>query len=87
MTFSFIIHPKNVVQYGDLREEIEWRNIKSYGNKLQRIDFSDTGGLIMTIGLNGSGKCLSKKTKCKVDIDDPVVKRKFLEFLKNKKVK
>ncbi len=35
---------------------IEWRNIKSFGNTLQRIDFSDKGALWVITGANGSGK-------------------------------
>ena len=35
---------------------IEFRNIKSFGNKLQRIDFSEEGGLWMVTGKNGHGK-------------------------------
>ncbi len=37
-------------------KNIQWRNIKSYGNKLQRIDFDDNGGLWMVLGKNGNGK-------------------------------
>jgi DNA repair exonuclease SbcCD ATPase subunit len=35
---------------------IEWRNIKSFGNSLQRIDMPETGGLWMVAAPNGSGK-------------------------------
>lgn len=37
-------------------KNIEWRNIKSYGNKIQRIEFPDQGGLWMLLGKNGNGK-------------------------------
>lgn len=35
---------------------IEFRNIKSYGNKIQKIDFDTDGGLILLTGTNGAGK-------------------------------
>jgi chromosome segregation protein len=35
---------------------IEFRNIKSYGNKIQRIEFDTDGGLILLTGTNGAGK-------------------------------
>ena len=35
---------------------IEFKNIKSYGNKLQRINFNTEGNLILLTGTNGSGK-------------------------------
>ena len=35
---------------------IEWRNIKSFGNKLQRLELPSMGGLWMVLGKNGHGK-------------------------------
>lgn len=35
---------------------LEFRNIKSYGNKIQRIEFGTEGGLILLTGTNGAGK-------------------------------
>jgi DNA repair exonuclease SbcCD ATPase subunit len=35
---------------------IEFRNIGSFGNKLQNLTFSDEGGLWMVLGKNGAGK-------------------------------
>lgn len=35
---------------------IEWRNIKSFGNKLQKIELLDEGGLWMILGKVGNGK-------------------------------
>lgn len=37
-------------------KKIEWRNIGPFGNKLQSIEFSETGGLWMVLGKNGNGK-------------------------------
>ena len=35
---------------------LEFRNIKSYGNKVQRLEFDTEGGLILLTGTNGAGK-------------------------------
>ena len=35
---------------------ISWRNIGPYGNKLQKLEFSEEGGLWMVLGKNGNGK-------------------------------
>jgi DNA repair exonuclease SbcCD ATPase subunit len=35
---------------------IQWRNIGPYGNKLQKLDLPDDGGLWMVLGKNGHGK-------------------------------
>ena len=35
---------------------LEFRNIKSYGNKIQRLEFDTEGGLILLTGTNGAGK-------------------------------
>jgi DNA repair exonuclease SbcCD ATPase subunit len=37
-------------------KSIEWRNIGPYGNKLQKMDFAEEGGLWMVLGKNGHGK-------------------------------
>lgn len=37
-------------------KQIEWRNIGPYGNKLQKLEFSEEGGLWMVLGKNGNGK-------------------------------
>ena len=63
-------------------KSIEWRNIKSFGNKLQKLDFSEEGGLWMITGANGYGKCLSPKTKLTVHIEDETIRKEFLKFLK-----
>ncbi|MFW6281446.1 MAG: AAA family ATPase [bacterium] len=35
---------------------IEWQNIKSYGNKIQRLEFPNEGGLTSVVAKNGFGK-------------------------------
>lgn len=37
-------------------KKIEWRNVSSYGNKLQKIELPETAGLIQVFGENGAGK-------------------------------
>lgn len=37
-------------------QKIEWKNVSSYGNKLQKIEIPETAGLIQTFGENGAGK-------------------------------
>lgn len=37
-------------------KNIQWRNIGPYGNKLQKMDFDEEGGLWMVLGKNGHGK-------------------------------
>ena len=37
-------------------KSIQWRNIGPYGNKLQKLELSEDGGLWMVLGKNGHGK-------------------------------
>lgn len=37
-------------------KKIEWRNVASYGNKIQRLELPESAGLIQVIGENGVGK-------------------------------
>ena len=37
-------------------KNIQWRNIGPYGNKLQKLELSEDGGLWMVLGKNGHGK-------------------------------
>jgi DNA repair exonuclease SbcCD ATPase subunit len=37
-------------------KKIEWRNVASYGNKIQTLEFPESAGLIQIFGENGSGK-------------------------------
>lgn len=37
-------------------KKIEWRNVASYGNKLQKLELPDKSGLIQVVGENGVGK-------------------------------
>jgi len=64
--------------------EFSYKNILSYGNLLQTFKFKDEAQLILVEGENGSGKCLSKDTIIEIKIDDPIVREKFIAFMKNK---
>ncbi len=37
-------------------KKIEWKNVASYGNKIQRLDLPENAGLIQVVGENGVGK-------------------------------
>lgn len=37
-------------------KKIEWRNVASYGNKIQKLEFPNSPGLIQVFGENGGGK-------------------------------
>lgn len=47
-------------------KKLELKNINSYGNNLQTIEFSDDGGLILLFAKNGMGKCLLKGSKVRM---------------------
>ncbi|MCK9446146.1 hypothetical protein M0Q50_04550 [bacterium] len=66
-------------------KKLEFKNINSYGNKLQEIIFGNEGTLINIRGNNGHGKCLSPDTI--IDIDGDVdVMYKLKEFLKKNRI-
>ena len=64
--------------------ELSYKNILSYGNLLQTFTFTDEPQLILVEGENGAGKCLSKDTIIEIKIDDPILREKFIAFMKNK---
>lgn len=65
-------------------KRLSWRNFLSYGNKITEYEFSK--GITRVIGENGKGKCLESSTLINVEIEDPVIKEKFLNFInKNKR--
>lgn len=68
---------------------IKFKNFNSYGDELIELKFGKESSLNLLKGLNGSGKCLSKDTEIEIHILDPILKEKFLIFLKknNKKLK
>lgn len=60
-------------------KNIEWKNVASYGNKIQKLEFPDKTGLIQVFGENGVGKCFFPDTKLVIEIpEDPI----FLEKIK-----
>ena len=65
--------------------ELSFKNFSSYGNKIQKIDFDPTKSeLYLCLGQNGSGKCLDPDTLIEVNIEDEIIKEKFLFFLKDR---
>lgn len=62
-------------------KKLEFKNINSYGNKLQEINFDENGGLILIRGRNGSGKCLSPDTTIEIIGYDDVMKNITLKEL------
>ena len=65
-------------------KKLQWRNIKSFGNTIQEIEFPDEGALWMVTGLNGAGKCLSKDTKITIIINNKIIEKQFLKFINKK---
>ena len=57
----------------------EFKNVASYGNKVQRIDFVDNGLLWIVLGVNGAGKCFSPDTEIEIDIEDKEIYNMFLK--------
>jgi len=66
-------------------KKIEFKNINSYGNNIQKIEFNDESGLILLFGENGAGKCLSPDTEIDIEINEHETYKKLIRFLKNRK--
>ncbi len=64
-------------------ESVKWKNFLSYGNYWTEVKFTDAPTTLIS-GKNGCGKCVRKLTEIEISIEDPVIKQKFEEFLKNK---
>lgn len=63
-------------------KKIEWKNVASYGNKIQRLDLPENAGLIQVVGENGSGKCFFPDTKIIIKIpDNPEFRDKIKKYL------
>jgi len=65
-------------------DRLEFKNINSYGNNLQVLEFDKEGALILVSGENGSGKCLSPDTEIDISIDDELVMKKLIKFMKKR---
>jgi len=65
-------------------DKLELKNINSYGDNLQTLTFGSDGGLILLVGGNGEGKCLSGDTEIDIDIESFEIKEKLLDFLKKR---
>ena len=64
-------------------KSIKFRNIGSFGNKLNTIEFPDDGGLWMVTGKNGFGKCLAGDTTLELMISNknPYLFDRFYNFI------
>lgn len=64
---------------------IIFKNIASYGNEEQRIDFNaEHSSFYLVTGGNGFGKCLHPDTNINIKINDKELEKKFKQFLKEK---
>lgn len=62
--------------------KVEWRNVSSYGNKIQSIEFPEKSGLIQVVGENGAGKCFFPNTNLIIKIpDSPEFMDKLKKYL------
>jgi len=65
---------------------IEFKNIASYGNSTQVINFNDTASsFYLVTGANGNGKCLHASTEIEISFNNNNSKELFEEFLKKRK--
>jgi hypothetical protein len=70
--------------------KVSMKNFLSVGNKWTTVEFDKglfrvTGNNLDNNTKNGVGKCVSGDTEVDIIIDDPSVKKQFLEFIKNGK--
>ena len=63
-------------------KKLTFQNILSFGAKPITIDFQH--GVNLISGKNGAGKCVCKKTKVKVQIDEKIYE-KYINTIKGKK--
>jgi hypothetical protein len=64
-------------------KKVKWKNFLSYGNYWTEVDLTQSPTTLIS-GQNGQGKCVRKLTEIDISIEDPAVKQKFEEFLKNR---
>lgn len=62
-----------------------WKNINSYGNKLQTIKTKPEGSLNLIVGDNGSGKCVHPDTEIELNFGNPELEKKFMDFVNKNK--
>ena len=66
-------------------KSVSWKNFGSYGNRLQKIEFSETTGAFYVVtGHNGAGKCLDKDTHIEINFSDESQQKRFEKFLKER---
>jgi len=59
---------------------VEYKNFRSIGNHPIKIDLTRSH-TTMVAGPNGSGKCVDKNTEVEIDIENPHIKRLFLDMV------
>ena len=62
-------------------KSLRFKNLLSYGNKEQRIDFTTSHGLYLITGQNGAGKCVAGDTKIRIRFTNNETQEKFKAFL------
>lgn len=63
-------------------KKIKWKNVASYGNKIQSLELTEKSGLIQVIGENGVGKCLAPDTRIIINVqEDPIFIKKIHRYL------
>lgn len=67
-----------------LFKKIRWMNLLSTGNQFTEVLLNKSKSTLI-LGSNGSGKCVRGSTEIDVEIEDPLTKDLFEEFLKNSK--
>ena len=64
--------------------KLQFKNVNSYGNKIQTIEFSKDPELIMMAGSNGIGKCLHPDSEIYIEFVNKELEKKFRKFIENK---
>jgi hypothetical protein len=66
-------------------KKLSLTNIGGYGPETQSIEFEK--GISTINGFNGQGKCVKKSTKIGIKIENEDTKKKFEDFIKQRKAK
>ncbi len=67
-------------------DKLNFKNISSYGNKLQTLDFEKEGSLNLIVGKNGAGKCVHPDTEIDIKFESPDLEKEYLEYLDTENV-
>lgn len=64
-------------------KNLEFKNIGSYGNINQKIEFSEEGSLNLVVGRNGAGKCVHPDTIIDIRFEDEALEKEYVKFCKS----